>query len=332
MKIGYMQSLATTEFRSAEQRRKTPFATHSMVNILQLWPDELAACCDFREPNLEILDAMDVWFCPLDIGAIPYLSDIIPEMSSKVIIQLEGGLCDITRWSPEDTAAAIHVMDISDLIVCMDSRAVSLLASMTRAKVIYWPLPYQVRKALDIIENTEDGEQYDIIVPYGPVCYSRHMRNVLASAIAAREICKAYNWYNTVLMFDQSDDARWFLESIGCGHFTVAYRKPPKEYMEILTRSKLVVNMDRRRAAGVMAIECALSKTLAVFTDQCPYAYEIYDERSLCDPFDINRAVQIAGRGWETPEGWRRAYNKALEFALEPKRNALEKALKETEV
>lgn len=336
MKIGYLYYGIPNTILSTEARQGASFGVHSMVNIPKLWMDEPAASCDIVNPDMDLLNSMEALFCSLDKPIIPYLVDLMPRLSSKVIINLEGGLEEITKWCIEDVESATSVMDMSDLVTCVDSRAISLLRSLTSTKVIFWPLPYQVNLALELLNDPEDVDQYDILIPFGLTDHPSRMRNTLSSVIVAREACKRFDDFNTVAIFEKTDEetqsnVRKFLGGLGCNHFTVIPYVDPETYIKMVAKCKLVVNMDRRRAAGKVAVECALAKKVAVLTNQSPYVYDLYGPQLSCDPFDIDRAVELAAGIWHTEGCQELLYNKALEFAMEPKRRALEEALKETD-
>ena len=328
MKLGYCHRVGNRLVRPGEL---SPFGTHIVANVPKLFPDEWSAYLNIKDFDFELCKKLDALLIMVGAADLEILVDLIDKIPVKKIIHMDGGECDLNRWHWKDVLKVKTICSKSDLIICLDERSLSFWYCFVDKSILFWPMPYPVTEALQIIRAPYNDKIYDIVSPYGFGHAHGTLRNPLPALLACREVLNRYSVFRNAIFFDTFDlSYSEHLADFGLDSLEVSGLTDPKTFVQIIANSKIVISMDRHRASGRPAIETALSKVPGIFTHQCPNAYTVYKGIKLHDPFDVDAVLNsvklVATNEWKD-EWLEEAYNNALRFGFKEKAKILEDAL-----
>lgn len=330
MKLGW---IGTQPQKNVLKSKPGPdwFATSPQGMFHMLYPDKDSALIDIENPDYELCAKMDAIFYWSGTHTDHLMLKVIDKIPCKVLTCHEGGEHDFLRWPLDIVLINRQVIDKSDLLLVWDTRALGLHELYTETPVLWWPLPYPI-EYIDRALAVKPDDIYNILVAYGPSVGVRSPRNSIAGCLLAERIINSCRDYNAAGVFSggycEADDN--FLYKIGCNAVEAIPYVDPKRFLSMINYADLVINLDTRRASGRITLECALTKTPVIATDQQPFAHQLYSGIKLHDSYDINSmintGVSIHNGGW-LDEWLDLAYERAQHYSYTNKAKVLEEAV-----
>ncbi len=310
------------------------FSTSPQGTFHMLYPDELSAIINLKDPDYDLCAEMDAILYMSGTHNDPFMIDVIDKIPCKVLSYHEGGEQDFLTWTLDEVLINREIMDKSDLVLVWDTRALGLHRLYTTTKVLWWPLPYPVEYFYNAIARVGFVPGYDILIAYAPYMWQSSTRNSIAGCMLAQNLIDN-DLFSTAGVFSGARDDninydKSFLEQMGLNKVDVIPFVPPDEFLAMISKAKMVINLDYRRASGRITLECALTRTPVIATGQQPFAYQIYNGIKLHDHYDINSMIEtatmISKGNW--PQEWLDlAYERAQHYSMANKARALEEAV-----
>lgn len=294
MKLGWISKQPAGNNTYVSPASDDWFETSPQGMFSMLYPDEPSALIDIENPDLDLCAEMDALLFVSGTHSDSLMLEVIDDLPCKILAYHEGGEQDFLTWIPEAVLANRKVMDKSDLVLVWDTRALGLHKLYTKTPVLWWPLPYPIEymdKALLASSHTND-----ILVSYPPYRSCNTQRNsILGCALAQSFIDNLV--FNTAGVFSNTSNSeelkleREFLDNLGCYEIGVIPRISSAEFLATISEALLVINLDYRRASGRITLECALTRTPVIASDQQPFAYQLYNGIRLHDSFDVSSMI-----------------------------------------
>lgn len=312
------------------------FVTSPQGAFSALYPDEPSALIEIRNPDFELCAEMDALLYLSGTFSDPLMLEVIDDIPCKVLFYHEGGEHDFLRWPPHAVLNNYKLAKKSDLILVWDTRALGLHQLYTDTPVLWWPLPYPIEymdRALDIASTFAS----EILVSYSPVRWCKSPRNAVLGCLLAQYFMDNLDFYSARVFSgirDEDDsfaEERVFLDELDCNDVAVIPRVSPKEYLSLINMASMVINLDYRRASGRITLECALTRTPVIATDQQPFAFQIYNGIRLHDIFDVTSMIDtgkmISEGRWHS-EWLDLAQERAQHYSYTNKARVLQEAVK----
>lgn len=336
MKLGYCFASKDNRILQPGDPFRKNFRSHTSVTTTQLYPNEICSRINLDDPDINICDAMDAIYCVVTSSSVDKVFSLKKKTKAKIIISMEAGEEDYTNTTIEYFIKFKRLFDAVDLILCMDRRAESLMYCMTDTKVIYWGLPYNTKVALDFISSFGDKNyEYDVFIPYGPFATQRNKRNGYVNCVIANELKKQSSNFKVAILdgvaghrkYEALERSALFYDFMGF-NFDIYPHLPYENFLRLVYHSKMIINLDKRRAAGKVAIEAGLCKTPAITSLECPFANHIFDQH--CDAFNVAEAIGMANmieQGYYRKDWIANSYLRSLEYDVSRKAEILDNAL-----
>jgi len=317
-----------------------PANSHIGALLPLLYPDDGYATINAIKPDFALFEKLDAAFYVSGTDIDNHVAEYFADVPCSRLMNPDGGYRWYSFWSTGCVYRLTQLMDLSDLVILPDHRRVysSVFELLTRSKLFLWRFPYPVQGVLTLLANASNAQRYDIIVPYGPFAAQGTRRNSYFSARIAQEIIDKVDGFNNFLVIDvhtKGDKAKLandaiLLNHIGCKDFTLVSGVTPTEFIGLVARAKLVLNLDWSPAIGRIAADCALAKTPLIATSYGNFTNYIYGDIYTQEPFDVVSPIHIAK---DIVEGkWRRewfdlAYERALTLNIPDSARKLKEAV-----
>lgn len=333
MKLGWIGNVKENKMHP---HRLGGFSTSPQGMYTRLYPDEDSAVIRMDEPDYDLLASMDAVLYMSGSQGDSSMLKIIDKIPCKVLTYHEGGEHDFLRWKLDAVLANHEVIAKSDLILVWDTRTLGLHKLYTSTPFLWWPLPYPAEQIDEILAKETDVPEYDIVVAYGPSRSQGNTRNGIAGCILAQYLLDNIPFYKNAGTFSCAREERErlkdveFLKELECSDVYPIPFVPATKFLAILSKAKLVINLDQRRASGRVSLECAYVRTPVIATYQQPFVFQVYNGIRIHDMFDIDSMIDTAtlvaeGR-WH--DAWfDLAYERAQHFSYANKARVLEEAV-----
>lgn len=335
MKIGFADLFASNRYIKPDEDYPA-LSTTMAYTMSHLFPGEASAFLSLYDFDFDMCNQMDILVYLSSIAQDKLFIDIVDKVDIPVLVHLEGGQENISRWSYPDVVLALDIMDKGDIVICMDTRALEFVQSLTTTKVVWWTLPYPVKAVLEETGCVGDGAgEYDIVVPYGVGRGAHELRAGYISTVVAERIIQTVPGFHTAAIMNWTrhddtealDSAKEMARRLGCTSVDMFSSVPFPHFIKMLSKAKLGLALDRRRSAGRFALDCAVLRKPCILSNQPANGYQIYNGIRLHDPFDVDACLDtarlVADGRWK--QGWLDlAYQRAESLDLEHKAKELE--------
>jgi hypothetical protein len=293
----------------------------------RLYPKEKYAVLNPLNINLDICKQLDAVIYLVGPPKDNVFVDIVKSIPCLFLSYLALGYTTLTTKAMKGMIIRKQILDSSDVVLVPTKYGIELVQMWTNTKVEYFPLPVPVNYAQKIlkVDIPVDVPQYDIVVAYGPNQSQVYPRNGYTNVLLAEKMVRELQEFNSIGVFactgnnEVIKEMQNLLDVMGCNHCRIIPRVSYKDFLQILSKTKVCIDLDMGQSAGKFLVDCAIVQKPVIAADTIPTAEMIYHDIKLHSPWDIasmmKTALLIANGGWK--EGWlRKAYIRGIQHSI----------------
>lgn len=176
----------------------------------------------------------------------------------------------------------------------------------------------------------------DVLVLYGPSKSETTWRNGYTSVLLAEKMIAEIPEFKTIGLCSHSNDQNYInqyreiLDILGCCNCQLIDRLSFDNFIRLLSKTKVVIDLDMSYGAGKIAVECAVLRKPIIVSNCVTSANDIYGDMRIHHPLNIDSMMDTArfiadgywGQSWLDI-----AYERAQKYSIENLALLLEKAV-----
>lgn len=296
MKIGVVTQLECELYPDKPIRSRYIGSSHAHT-YMQLYPSEFAYLIDYKNPNKEFIDKSDIVFYHSGTYEDKEFRKIVGGINKPIVMYLEGGIDDIVRLQLEDVFDIKYISSFAKCVMVGHKNHVSLLQNFVDTEVVFSPLPYPIDQVGELLWQFSFAlvpEIYDVVIPYGVTASENTKRNSYMSLFTAENFID--HGYSSCILDTNTDRCGLFLDKYKLRTKSLHFRSV-FGHLELISRCKVVLNLDYRKVSGRNAIDSAMCNKIYIGSKDTPNVDYLYGGCDVFDQASINSAVDSALKG-----------------------------------
>lgn len=339
MKLGYVMGDANIIYQPGDPIRYSyPDYPASRFVFSQMYPDDIYAMLNPKKIDFDICEKLDAVIYIMGVPDEEFAS-VAKYLPCKTIALEAFGYEHFITYYFLSALKRKRVMDACDYVMVTAPRAVSMVREWTDTPIIEGRFPTAIGQLPEILAEVDLNSvpQYDILVLYGPTQSDIYRRNGYTSILLAEKMVAEIPEFQTIGLCSHTKNLSsisWYqdaLKTFGCPNCQLIKRLPYREFLPIISKAKIIIDLDMCLGAGKLVVECAALRKPIIASDYITAAFDIYKDLRVHFPIDIDAMMQtarmVANNKW--PQSWFDiAYERAQQYSIENVAKKLESDVK----